>query len=205
MTMNGSILNVDKYKVIILDNFYDQHEYDAILNECVFFAKRDKLKPPSITGAAEVHGVSLKKGNGIFLDDVFKDRNISDILYYNRKIFNSTIMEELSSIDIFYRNLSMSNKDSTLLNYYENSDYYDSHSDLSTITVVSWFYKEPKIFSGGNIFFENDKEKFVECKNNRVIFFPSFLYHAVDKIEMPENKLGLGLGRFAISQFIRNS
>lgn len=201
--MNGNILNVDKYKVIILDNFYEQHEYDTILSECLFLSKRNKLKPPEDTNSATKNGVSLKKNSGIWLDTAYSDRNISDILFINRKIFNPTIVNELTNIDIIYRSIGHSTRDDTLLSYYENEDFYDSHFDGSTISTISWFNKEPKSFTGGNLVFENDENLTVEYKNNRVVIFPSFLYHKVTPIKIDSNKIGLGFGRFSLSHFIR--
>jgi len=201
--MNESILSVDKYKVIILDNFYEQNECDAILNECLFLAKRNKLKPPEETSAAKKNGVSLKKNSGIWLDATYSDRNISDILFFNRKIFNPNIVNELTNIDIIYRAIGNSDRDDTLLSYYENDDYYDSHFDGATITTISWFNKEPKSFTGGNLIFESDENLTVEYKNNRVVIFPSFLYHKVTSTKVDTSKIGLGFGRFSLSHFIR--
>lgn len=201
--MNGSILNVDKYKVIILDNFYEQHEYDAILNECLFLSKRNKLKLPEEIGSAAQNEILLKKNSGVWLDSVYSDRNISDILFFNRKIFNPNIVNELINVDIIYRAISQTTKEDTLLSYYENDDYYDSHFDGSVITTISWFNKEPKNFTGGNLVFESDEKLTVEYKNNRVVVFPSFLYHKVTPTKMNTDKIGLGFGRFSLSHFIR--
>ena len=204
--MNGSILNVDKYRVVILDDFYSKFEYDAILDECLFFSKRNKLLPPKDTASAESpEGEYLKNNSGIFLHQVFNNSNCSDILYYNRKITHPEIAKQLTEIDILYRSLINCNKMGTLLSYYENEGYYRSHHDNSVITAITWVYKEPKTFIGGNLFFENDKKNVVECRNNRTVFFPSFLRHEVEKIKMNEDKIGLGFGRFAISQFIFHS
>lgn len=201
--MNGSILNVDKYKVIILDNFYEPHEYVDILDECLFLSKRDKMKLPEETGTAlSEQKKPLKKNKALFLDSEFKNRNTSDILYHNRKIFNNLIADELAKIDIYYRYLKLCESDTTLVSYYENEGYYDSHSDASVITCITWIFKEPKSFSGGNIFFEDDKNNSINCVNNRTIFFPSFLNHSIDKVMMDESKIGLGFGRFSITNFI---
>lgn len=201
--MIGSVLNVDKYKVIILDNFYEQHEYDSILNECLFLSKGNKLKVPEKTGSAlDEEGNFLKKNKGVFLDDLYSfDRNFSDILTFNRKIFNVDIVEELCKKDTYYRHLRWCNLYTTLLSYYENLDYYKNHADKATVTAITWLFKEPKMFSGGNIFFEQDVNNFVECKNNRTIYFPSILEHEVEKTIMQKEKTDLGYGRFSITQF----
>ena len=69
------------------------------------------------------------------------------------------------------------------------------------MTGITWFYREPKKFTGGNLRFPLfDME--IECKHNRVIVFPSSIYHGVDKIGMEEKDMGKKLGRFAMSQFL---
>lgn len=200
--MNGSILEVNKYKVVILDDFYDRYEYDSILQECLFLSKREKLLPPSETFSAKKDGEYLKSNSGVFLDDVYANKNFSDILFHNKKIFHPVVQQELEKVDIFYRFLNFKNRYNTLLSYYEDGDFYKSHKDNAVITTITWLYKNPKSFVGGNIFFEEDKNKVVECKNNRTIFFPSFLNHEVDEIKMEKDKIGLGLGRFTLTQFV---
>ena len=43
--MNGSVVNVNNHKAVILDNFYEKNEYDDIMDECLFLSKRNKLSP----------------------------------------------------------------------------------------------------------------------------------------------------------------
>lgn len=197
-------ITVGDYNVAVIDNFYTQEEHDMILQECLFFANRDKLQAPGETHAAKgVDNNFLKKANGIFLDKVFSERNISDILTFNRKVFSLEVFNELQKIDSVYNYIKVSNKDESLLNYYENGDYYKSHLDLSTITCISMFHKTPKAFTGGGLFFEFDEKKMVECVTNRVVLFPSFLFHAVESVQLDEDKVGKGLGRFTVTQFIK--
>lgn len=197
--IEGSILNINKYKVIILDNFYEQHEYDAILNECLFLSKENKLLPPEKTGQLTPN---MKSNSGIFIDVVYSNRNFSDILKYNRKIFNPSLVQQLIDIDIIFRQIKNSNKDNSLLSYYSQNDYYKSHHDESNITVISWFFKEPKSFKGGNLFFEDDENLSVECKNNRTVIFPSFLRHAVGPVEISAEMNNKQFGRFSLTQLI---
>ena len=84
---------------------------------------------------------------------------------------------------------------------YENNDEYKPHRDLARLTGITWFYREPKKFTGGNLRFpEFDME--IECKHNRVIVFPSSIHHGVDKVGMEEKDMGKKLGRFTMTQFL---
>ena len=58
-------------------------------------APKYKLKSPKDTGTAISEHGGEKVNSGLFLDNVYEDRNISDILRINRKIFNPDILDEL--------------------------------------------------------------------------------------------------------------
>lgn len=197
--IEGSVLNVKNHKVVILDNYYDKNEYDCIFQECLFLSKDNKLLPPEKTGQP---GPGMKKNTGVFIDEVYPAfRNFSDILRYNRKIFNPDLLQQLIDVDIVFRQIQNSNHDSTLLSYYGQEGYYKPHFDSVNITLISWFFKEPKAFEGGDLFFENDVNLSVKCKNNRTVIFPSFLLHGVEPIKISEENVQKQFGRFALSQF----
>jgi hypothetical protein len=40
------------------------------------------------------------------------------------------------------------------------------------ITILNWFFKEPRSFDGGDSFFPSQDKK-IELKNNRTVIFPS--------------------------------
>lgn len=188
--------------VVIIDDFYQNSETDLIWQElCFLNSDPDNFAEPDKTGAAkDENGKILKKTKGIFLDELYNLRNFSNILKTNRKIFDKDFIQKLVEKHIFFRYLMESNIDSTLVQYYENYDYYKLHFDSSLITVISWFYQDPKSFTGGELLF--DDGTLVECKNNRLIIFPSILNHEVRKIEMPKKLLGKNFGRYSITQFV---
>lgn len=199
--MNIGVIPVKKFQVVIVDDFYTQEEYDCILNECLFLCDKRKLESPEKTGTAKTpKGEILKSNHGLFLDHVYSNRNISDILFYNRKMFYKEFMEQLVNIDIVYRYVQTSKLDITLLSYYENTHYYKPHYDTSKITVVSWFYIQPKSFLGGELIIENEWK--IDCLANRTVIFPSMFYHEVSEIKMKEEDLNRKKGRFTISMFI---
>jgi Rps23 Pro-64 3,4-dihydroxylase Tpa1-like proline 4-hydroxylase len=91
--------------------------------------------------------------------------------------------------------------DSTLMNYYEDRDYYKPHHDKSCYTYVFWLFKEPRYFDGGNLTF-SDINYTINTKSNMGVLFPSWALHAVDEIKMnysvPKYQ---GYGRFSFSTF----
>ena len=67
-------------------------------------------------------------------------------------------------------------------------------------SVLIWFYRKPKRFAGGDLIF-TDLNETVKCKHNRMILFPSYYYHKVNKVIMKEQYKNKGLGRFCLTHF----
>ena len=88
-----------------------------------------------------------------------------------------------------------------LLSYYENSDYYAEHIDAALATVLIWFWKEPKRFTGGNFKF-GDTGEVIECRNNSILIFPSWALHSVDPVIIDPQYQNQKLGRYCVSLFI---
>ena len=89
---------------------------------------------------------------------------------------------------------------SALLSYYQDGDYYESHFDKSAMTILSYFFEEPKQFSGGNIVF-SDFNLELNLENNMVVIFPSCYQHEVKKIKMEGTSFDKR-GRYCVSQFL---
>jgi predicted 2-oxoglutarate/Fe(II)-dependent dioxygenase YbiX len=135
------------------------------------------------------------------LDDLYKSRNISNILTVNKNLMSLHILEAFSSLCFLYENIKHTNDDTTLISYYDNGGYYKSHQDSALYTAITWFFKEPKKFNGGDFYFSNYNHK-IKLKNNKTILFPSVITHSVDEIVMNnESDVGCGYGRYAVSQF----
>ena len=188
------------FPYIIIYDFYTDEELELIWKELNFILNDHILKGPEKTGAAKTNGVILKNNLGVFLDSFYSDRESSNILRVNRKIFKK--IPEISDVSNhwFLKNFK-SNQDITLISYYENTDYYHKHHDNSLGTCLTWFYKEPKSFEGGNLLFE-DYGIEIEVKNNCLIFFPSIIPHSVSEVIMDKKYFGKFMGRICMSQFI---
>lgn len=198
------ISNLDfGFPIILIDDYYSDEELTLIWEELLFLGKKDILyseSHPKSEGAKTTSGISLKSNYSVFLDKLFSyDRNFSNILKVNRKLFNQWNNIITQNSHWFYKNLFCS-ADFTLFSYYENQNYYDLHKDSATATSLSWFFKEPKKFEGGNLFFENEKK--IEVKNNRMVIFPSIIPHGVSSVTMNKEDLNKQFGRFCITQFL---
>jgi Rps23 Pro-64 3,4-dihydroxylase Tpa1-like proline 4-hydroxylase len=208
--MDINSFEISGLPVLIIDNFYDDEDCDKIWKElCFLNSNDDKLKGPEETGSAlrKSDMMPLKKNRGRFLEKIYYHREMSDILTCNRKIFSEEFVKKITERHYFFDYISESTCDSTLVQYYENDDYYDFHKDSSTITCLSWFFDQPKKFSGGNLILQNvsGNDLEIECTYNRTVIIPSIISHQVTKTTLDENLIGKNCGRYAIAQFITSS
>jgi Rps23 Pro-64 3,4-dihydroxylase Tpa1-like proline 4-hydroxylase len=192
--------------IVIIDNIYDTEEYQKISEELEYLTNAGAFDVMDTGGAWEIvdgEKIALKKNRGVFLDMVYHNRSFSKILKTNRKIFSKDFVEKLIDNYKIFRYILYSIKDTTLIQYYENSDYYDSHYDKATLTAITWFYKKPKAFIGGELGFENDLK--IDCCDNRMVIFPSILEHSVQEIQLEQSFSNKNYGRYSVTQFIHMS
>ncbi len=187
--------------VILIPNFYSDIELSSIFDELRFLSSIDRFKDPTDPdgpGTAIANGVVLKSGKGMHLDVVYKDRSESDILKLNRKLFKKETTDLLECYHSMFRYVRRSNSDNTKLHYYTNGDYYKSHVDDCVITAITFFYEEPKGYTGGDLILEHRLR--IPCLNNALVVFPSIMWHEVTPIVMKD--FNPGMGRYSMSQFL---
>ena len=199
------VVLTEPFPHVIINNYFTQEELKRIWVELQFLTQPHKLQPPEYTGTAwnlDSNGNKiLSKNNvGLWLDDIYTDRRVSDILKFTRKIFDKNFTEDATKQHWFFNYLAHSNSDNTLLSYYEDGGYYKPHPDVCTITAVTHLFKEPKLFEGGDLSFPRFDYN-VGVVNNRTILFPGIIEHEVSNVKVNSNEELSG--RFTISQFIR--
>ena len=185
----------------IVEDFYSENELKLIWEELEALTKDKHLLPPERTGTSRDNDNRPKKNNeGMFLDEFYHDRNTSNILRINRKLWTylDSKHKELDE-DPTLRYVLSSNEDTTLISYYTNGHYYLPHIDKASYTVLSYFCKEPKRFKGGNLKLL-DYNMEIEIKNNMIIYLPSVYAHEVTPIIMDKDD-GCS-GRYCMSQFL---
>lgn len=188
--------------VLLIKDFFNEEEKSNIVQELEFICKEHKLQTPDVTGSATNNNKILKNNVGLFLDNVYNERLVSNILTVTRKYFNAHTTTEVEKADPLFKYLARSDFDSTLVSYYENNDYYEAHEDEAILTIITYYWKEPKRFTGGSLTF-TDHEYTVDVQPWDVVIFPSFVKHQVKSVnllpEVEKNKLN---GRVAISTFV---
>ncbi len=193
----------EQFPYIIIDNLYDKEELKGIWKELNFLV--DKLPDhvdEHLDSSAVRDGEKLKVSKGIGLDAFYKERKSSNILNYNRKIFDvlKELRENKIGLTFFFKNLRC-NYDTSQAVYYENEDHYKSHWDVAKVTCLTWLHKEPKRYTGGDLIF-TDYDIKIDCIPNRCIIFPGSVKHEVTKVSMDKKYTGKGYGRWTIVQFL---
>jgi Rps23 Pro-64 3,4-dihydroxylase Tpa1-like proline 4-hydroxylase len=191
------------FPYIRIFDLYEENELKLIWEELEFILNDRIISGPEVTGSAtDDENNFLKKNKGIFLDELYSDRNTSNILTLNRKVFiNLAHISNQSNFWLFKKSLISANWDTTLISYYENSDHYKKHSDISEFTCLTWFFKKPKKFSGGDLIFPDFNFK-IEVEDNSFILFPSGIEHEVSEVKMNPENMGKKMGRVCMSQFM---
>ena len=190
----------------IVDNFYNEEELELIWEELKFYTKPGKLLDVKDYGG--VDGYTSAKA--ILLDSLYQNRTgngglnwrtMSNILTTNRKLFTSGVLDAFAEVDDCCCLANQTNNDITKVRYYHNGDAYDPHTDKGfQFLAFSYFYKEPKKFEGGQLYFPKyDYE--IPCDNNSVIIFPGWVEHGVREISIKDSDYFDGYGRYAITSF----
>ena len=200
-------LYCEPFPLMVINNFYNQQELDLIWKELDFYTAPNKLFTAENYGG----GVGYTNAKAIVLDDLYKNyennekgvnfRNISNILTVNRKLFESGVLDTFSSLHGCVSIANKTNHDITKVRYYHDGQYYDPHTDKSTMFLAfSYFYKEPKKFVGGDLEFTKYDFK-LPCDNNSMVIFPGWVEHGVRKVKIKNSDYYDGWGRYAITSF----
>lgn len=184
-----------------IDNTYTEEEQKLIMIELEFLnSKNSMLQPSETKSAVDPFGNVLKSNKALFLDSIYTDRSTSNILTCNRKLFYLTLpFDDLHPV---FRAVKDCTKDATMVSYYENNDHYKPHADNSVITALTYFYKKPKSFSGGNLILGDKVKKSLEPIYNATYIFPGLVTHEVERVSLDTSLCDSGLGRYCITSFM---
>tara|TARA_B100000579_G_C22709006_1_gene793583 strand:+ start:38 stop:718 length:681 start_codon:yes stop_codon:yes gene_type:complete len=193
------------YPFLLVDDFYNEKEQKLIWQELEFYSGKYMDADEDTRGARAVDSKTFKLINSsyrVYLDEVYQkdSRHFSNILNVYGKVFHNDILEVLRKNMPTAPLLEMSNADHSQISYYDSGDFYGSHVDTFDYTILIWFFKEPKRFSGGDFILGGPNKK-IECRNNRMVMIPSYYYHAVTPITMEEKYKNKGLGRYTLTHF----
>lgn len=193
---------------LIIRNFYNQEELDLIWEELKFYTKPGKL----LSAKDYLGVVDYTNAKALILDDIYlnynkKDedgpdyRKLSNILTVNRKVFDNDILGVLETLNPCCAQASKTTWDVTKVRYYHDGEGYEPHIDISmNFLAFSYFYKEPKKYTGGELYFPEYDYQF-DCDNNSIIIFPGWVQHGVREVNIKNSDYFEGYGRYAITSF----
>jgi len=190
---------------LIVDNWYSKEELNLVYKELDFLSS-NMLKSNECEGPALDENKKTKfEGFRIYPYDIYTKEGIEyspilkSINKFQNKEFHKKIHKAFKDTETaLYEQFIETNYSHSFINYYENNNVYKEHFDAFQFTSLIFIFKEPKSFTGGDFYFPRINEK-IECKNNRMILFPSFYYHKTDTIKSETNKKGEG--RYSIATF----
>ena len=186
---------------LIIEDFYTEEELELVWEELKFFTKPGKLLQAKDYGGV----VGYTSACAVILDQIFNTyRQMSNILTVNRKLFDPDILEIFGKIHDCCSIAKDCNSDITKLRYYHNEEYYEPHTDRAfQFLGFSYFYKEPKKFTGGELFFPKYDYHY-SCNNNSMIILPGWVEHGVREVKIEDSDYYDGWGRYAITSFFGN-
>lgn len=198
------IILKDPFPHLIVENFYTDEETDLIWEELNFLTKPGKLYDPGlIHGATNPEtGQIGTKSRTIQLDTSFNDKNLSNIITVSQKLFNHGFLNIFYEKFPQFKKILHTNYCFTKVRYYHDGDYYVPHTDINhDFVAFSYFYKEPKKFKGGELFFSEYDDYEFKCSNNSLILIPSYVTHGVRFVSIDDSEYYSGYGRYCISHF----
>tara|TARA_B110000444_G_C18735738_1_gene545525 strand:- start:457 stop:1074 length:618 start_codon:yes stop_codon:yes gene_type:complete len=179
----------NKFSYFTIDNYFTDPELYTIWPEIESYrSKFQSEEKLNRTGSVSAKGIFIT-------NDCLHYNNISNKLFRVEDPYETYVKQDIHFK--WMRNLLYSTK---LLNYYDDNDFYDTHTDFSVYTMVVMLCKEPKRFMGGD-FHLTDIDTKIEFQHNRIVFFPSFAGHKVDTVKMNSSDRQRGLGRYSITHF----
>jgi hypothetical protein len=191
------------YPFIVIDNWYTPQEEKNIWKELDWYSSHEQIDRAEDTIVARYSdGTSMSKAYRFYTGDYYSDigYNKSHVANYMYKQRTPEFHKIIGECMPYARSFMTSNKDSTLISYYEEDDHYDPHHDTFLWTCLIWMVREPRLFTGGDFDFPESGYE-VKLKNNRAVFFPCCYLHRVSPVKFHTQPKETGYGRYTITHF----
>ena len=190
--MQINLMQAKNLSYIVVDDMYLPEELAKIKAE--LHKLKHHTEDPVNTRVAMYNGVPQKNAKSVFLDDYYSDRNSSDILRLNRKLFCNELVTKATEFNQYFFTIGACNFDRTLINFYEATEEYKKHRDSNCLTALTFFSLGD--IEGGDLEFP-EVEVIVPFKENRAVIFSGCAEHAAKQtIAKPGNY------RVSMAQFL---
>ena len=191
--------HTEPFPFLFIEDLYTEEELRLIWCELDYYQSNSYILNANTNPSLSEDGKERTKKQGNFVDNVFQKREYSNILCLSRKLFQPGLI--VNSDHIKEWKYLRPDIDHSLLSYYDDGAYYLPHHDNTVVSIISWLWKEPKRFEGGDFVFE-DYKLTIKCKHNSAVAFPGTTLHGVTPITMEDQYKDEGLGRYSLSHFL---
>lgn len=181
----------DPFPYIIIEDYFTEDECDLIWKEIDFLYSKLGT-PEEFFAAQDDDGTYITNSLGLSLDNIYRNRKISDILTISNKIFDSDLCQKFESKNEYWCVINCANTDYTKLRLYNESSKYDSHRDQWANAIASTTLSLDE-FLGGHLYFPRH-DFTIRSGNNKTVIFPGWVEHGITEIRKGS--------RFAITKFI---
>ena len=196
----------EPFEALYIEDTFTKDQMDFIWKELEFVTNRNAMQRWEISKEKFSEDLEVEKINNVFYPFVkYTDALlISPVAVFPKmqlcreEVFS--FYESINPVHELYRHQNFHN---VFASYYQDADKYDYHRDSCCYTTLTYLYKEPKSFSGGEITLKvKEVEETKEIKNNMSIIFPGVYQHKVSPITMSSEFGNYSTyGRYCISQF----
>jgi Rps23 Pro-64 3,4-dihydroxylase Tpa1-like proline 4-hydroxylase len=187
---------------IIVDDFLTPEEYGKVRKEI------NDLIPKMSSGKMYDHDigketVNERKNNlSVWLDNIYPDRDMSNILIGLKNIWGNEMTNYLQNTDSgIFRLYNITNNDSTLLSLYKNGAFYEKHvdnhhddNDDNNRLFLTSNLMIGSNFKGGDFMLG---DKIIPFKDNRLLIFESHKEHQVTTVETDDDNWRYSIQYFA--------
>lgn len=200
------VVKTGKTPHVVFDNWYTPSEEKNIWKELDWYSSQDNIERAEDIANSPVAKYSDGKpksfASRFHIQELFtlRGRQRSHIFNYMYKQRTSDFHKIVEEIKPYCRSFFATNSDSSLISYYEDNEFYDTHSDDYAWTMLIWFVREPRLFNGGDFELTDSGQK-IKLKHNRALFFPSMFEHRVTPVKMHTEPKEVGYGRYTITHF----
>ena len=201
--------------ILVMDDFLSEPDAAACLQECI------DLKPvyqPATVGYGRQNrrDAVIRRNDVVMMDSVFgTDRSRSKILTLLDARVRSDEMRAVWHKGYYiFDEVNYANWRETVLSCYGRCDFYGRHQDTifsaddvnvrrrRMVTLVLYLNTYPECFTGGELtIYQDDKEFTVKPKHNLAVAFPSFCWHNVASVQMPDGQPWSG-SRFSVNHWL---
>jgi hypothetical protein len=176
--MQITLHQVKNTSYIVVDDLYTPEEVRQIKDEVKELLPLLE-RPTPVTTAVDEAGNVKNNGKKLYIDSYYPDRDKSNILRINRKLFCKELLNKATELNKFFAALYYCNSDYTLINQYGSGENYKPHEDNSVLSAITFFaFGE---FSGGGLEFP-EINTVIPFKENRTVIFAGCTTHATEKI-----------------------